>query len=168
MGQSLAKAVDEKGRKVKDASWSGWIHIYKIGLIKRGYKRRYCRLDRDRLYYFADDKPKHTSKGCIHLHDVTGIAALPSHTQDQLPVALITPAMVYMLVFESSAIKESLDKALRSSIPRSAIVAEDWSIVQLEHSQSKDTHFVRYYIVFVTSGDLLFFTDGDCRILEAR
>ncbi|KDO19438.1 hypothetical protein SPRG_15428 [Saprolegnia parasitica CBS 223.65] len=174
MGQSLAKAVDEKGKRVKNPTWSGWLHIYKNGLLKRGYKRRFCRLDRDRLYYFTDERPKHTSKGCIHLHDVVGIAALPSYsaagddTTLQLPVALVTPALVHMLVFEAADAKASFERALGANVPRSMIVAEDWSIVQLEHGQSKESPYVRYYIVFLTSGDLLFFTDGNCRLLEAR
>ncbi|EQC27069.1 hypothetical protein SDRG_15079 [Saprolegnia diclina VS20] len=173
MGQSLAKAVDEKGKRVKNPAWSGWLHIYKNGLLKRGYKRRFGRLDRDRLYYFKDERPKHTSKGCIHLHDVVGIASLPSYSAGdgatlQLPVALVTPALVYMLVFEADDAKASFERALGATIPRSMIVAEDWSIVQLEHGQSKESHYQRYYILFLTSGDLLFFTDGDCRFLEAR
>ncbi|OQR88116.1 hypothetical protein ACHHYP_07538 [Achlya hypogyna] len=172
MGQSLAKAVDDKGKRVKAPAWSGWVHIYKNGLLKSGYKRRFCRLDRDRLYYFKDERPKHTSKGCIHLHDVVGLASLPSVTTPdaaiQVPVALVTPALVYMLGFEGPDTKAAFESALGPAIPRSAIVAEGWSIVQLEHGQSKDTHFVRYYLVFLTSGDLLFFTAGDCRFLEAR
>ncbi|RHZ18038.1 hypothetical protein DYB37_005517 [Aphanomyces astaci] len=191
MGQSISTAVKQKGKKAANPSWCGWIYLVKTSRRMQAAtwtRRRYCRVTDDKLYYFRDDSPNKGSKGWISLLDMLAMVHLPFRraTTDNadddtastiiLPFLLLSPTSTFIVGFDSDAQKQAFADHLasRHRIPVMPVVTEDWSIVQLALSptdrSSSTSSFIRLYLVFVGSGDLLFFSKGSvlmdivCRI----
>ncbi|CAK4071477.1 unnamed protein product [Aphanomyces euteiches] len=172
MGQSIAKAVQQKGKKATNPTWSGWIYLIKNGLLQSTpvWKRRYCRVTNDKLYYFRDDSPSKGSKGWISLVDMIAMVHLPGRGENErVPFLLLATNTFLLVAFESVDLKNAFSDHLceQHRIPIMPIVTEDWSIVQLD-TKKQPSMFVRYFLLFVGSGDLLFFTDGTAMELVYR
>ncbi|RHZ25531.1 hypothetical protein DYB31_002157 [Aphanomyces astaci] len=188
---SISTAVKQKGKKAANPSWCGWIYLVKTSRRMQAAtwtRRRYCRVTDDKLYYFRDDSPNKGSKGWISLLDMLAMVHLPFRraTTDNadddtastiiLPFLLLSPTSTFIVGFDSDAQKQAFADHLasRHRIPVMPVVTEDWSIVQLALSptdrSSSTSSFIRLYLVFVGSGDLLFFSKGSvlmdivCRI----
>ncbi|KAF0718397.1 Aste57867_1721 [Aphanomyces stellatus] len=176
MGHSISKAVQQKGKKPKNASWSGWIYIMKNGLLQTAWKRRFCRVANEKLYYFSGDSPSKGSKGWVSLADMIAMVHLPfrrdpdATTPQRVPFLMLMSSSSFLVAFESEAEKDAFSDHLSDAhrIPVMPIVTEDWSIVQLDTRKQPGQAFVRYFLVFVGSGDLLFFTDATAMELACR
>ncbi|RQM18985.1 hypothetical protein B5M09_005601 [Aphanomyces astaci] len=153
-----------------------------------GRKMCFGKVTDDKLYYFRDDSPNKGSKGWISLLDMLAMVHLPFRraTTDNadddtastviLPLLLLSPTSTFIVGFDSDAQKQAFADHLasRHRIPVMPVITEDWSIVQLALSptdrSSSTSSFIRLYLVFVGSGDLLFFSKGSvlmdivCRI----
>ncbi|RHY21217.1 hypothetical protein DYB32_009867 [Aphanomyces invadans] len=177
MGHAISKAVKQKGKKAENPSWSGWIY-----LVKATWNRRYCRITDDKLYYFRDDSPSKGSRGWVSFLDMLAIVHLPFRHSDStadvgktsvVPFLLLTSTSTFIVGFATAAEKHEFADHLAAHhrIPVMPVVTEDWSIVQLNlstkampppssSSASSSKPFQRLYLVFVGSGDLLFFAEG--------
>ncbi|KAF0683304.1 hypothetical protein As57867_024560, partial [Aphanomyces stellatus] len=110
------------------------------GLLQTAWKRRFCRVANDKLYYFSGDSPSKGSKGWISLADVIAMVHLPFRRDpdatppQRVPFLMLMSASSCLVAFETEADKDAFSDHLADAhrIPVMPIVTEDWSIVQLD------------------------------------
>lgn len=115
------------------------------------------------MYYFKH--PNRSSKGFIPLADATGLCLLPHRPETEpvhrghIPVVICTSKRVWMLAFDNLELCQSFVKAMQeyTDVQIKNVIIEDWAMVQPDKLRRR---WIRNYLVYIGSGDLLYFSDG--------
>ena len=143
--------------------------------MNKSWKDRYFCLESDRLYY--SKRPNKSSKGFIELNEATALCLLPHRPETEpihrghIPLVICTSDRIWMLAFDNQTVCDTFIDAIRSSpsrdaVPMRRVIIEDWAMVQYDSALRR--RWIRQFLVYLGSGDLLVFADGSTTELVYR